>query len=94
MGALDMGGGSAEISFIANNEDVHKENSFNLTLYGIDYTLYSHSYLCYGFNEAHRRLMAHLVEVPSFSFSFKTKKKQLLWRRNMKLLPFLGNLCL
>lgn len=62
-GALDMGGGSAEIAFLYQEDSIPQEESFNVTLYGIDYSLYSHSYLCYGFNEARRQLLAHLVEV-------------------------------
>jgi len=61
-GALDMGGGSAEIAFLYQEDSIPQEESFNVTLYGIDYSLYSHSYLCYGFNEARRQLLAHLVE--------------------------------
>ena len=37
-----------------------------VTMYGSNYTAYSHSYLCYGLNEAQRQLFAHLVRVSSF----------------------------
>lgn len=67
IGALDMGGGSAEISFIPDDKNIPDEYSSNLTLYGINYSLYTHSYLCYGFNEAQRRLLAHLIEASNFS---------------------------
>lgn len=64
MGALDMGGGSVEISFIPKKHDnILGEDLKMLTLYGNTYSLYAHSYLCYGFNEAQRRLMANLIEV-------------------------------
>lgn len=62
-GALDLGGGSAEISFLYQEDTIPAKDTFNVTLYGTDYSLYSHSYLCYGANEARRRLLGHLVEV-------------------------------
>lgn len=61
-GALDMGGGSAEISFLPETSNVPEKYQSDINLYGVDYSLYSQSYLCFGFNEAHRRLMAHLIE--------------------------------
>jgi len=68
VGALDMGGGSAEISFIPQDLNAaSKEDTSYLTLYGVNYTLYTHSYLCYGFKEAQRKLMAHLVEASNYS---------------------------
>ena len=57
-----MGGGSFEISFLPETSDVPDKYESNVALYGVDYSLYSQSYLCFGFNEAHRRLMAHLIE--------------------------------
>ena len=61
-GALDMGGGSAEISYLPESDGVPEKYESNITLYGVDYSIYSQSYLCFGFNEAHRRLFAHLIE--------------------------------
>lgn len=61
-GALDLGGGSAEISFLYKENSIPVNSTFNVTLYGNDYSLYAHSYLCYGANEARRRILAHLIE--------------------------------
>lgn len=61
-GALDMGGASAQISFIPNMT-VPQGYSRPVELYGHNYTLYTHSFLCYGINEALRRYRAALVQV-------------------------------
>ena len=34
-----------------------------MLMYGRNYTVYTHSYLCYGANEALRQLKAYLVKV-------------------------------
>ena len=78
-GALDLGGGSAEISFLYQEDAIPAKESFNVTLYGINYSLYSHSYLCYGANEARRRLLGHLVEVfIKISFGIKNYREYYL----------------
>lgn len=64
VGALDLGGASTQISFIPNHtQTVPKDFRFDLSLYGHNYSLYTHSFLCYGVNEAALRLQAILVEV-------------------------------
>ena len=64
VGALDLGGASTQISFIPNHtQTVPKDFHFDLSLYGHNYSLYTHSFLCYGVNEATLRLQAILVEV-------------------------------
>ncbi|KAL7843960.1 hypothetical protein SRHO_G00224990 [Serrasalmus rhombeus] len=61
VGALDLGGASTQITFVTP-EKVEDENySMTLRLYGQDYSLYTHSYLCYGKGEFLRRLLAHLI---------------------------------
>ena len=71
VGALDMGGGSVQISFIPEDLSLpNKDDTSYLKLYGVNYTLYTHSYLCYGFREAQRKLMAHIVEVRSLILNF------------------------
>lgn len=64
IGGLDMGGASAEISFIPKQGTIVPNNyrSF-IRLYGRNYTLYTHSFLCYGMNEAERRVLASIVQV-------------------------------
>ncbi|XP_045072171.1 LOW QUALITY PROTEIN: ectonucleoside triphosphate diphosphohydrolase 1-like [Coregonus clupeaformis] len=49
-GALDLGGASTQISFVANQDGAEEsaENAVTFRLYGNDYFLYTHSFLCYG----------------------------------------------
>ncbi|KAM4662108.1 ectonucleoside triphosphate diphosphohydrolase 8-like [Discoglossus pictus] len=56
-GALDLGGASTQISFIPKVpiEDPKEQAEFNL--YGFPYTIYTHSYLCYGQNQALRQML-------------------------------------
>ncbi|ESO98328.1 hypothetical protein LOTGIDRAFT_114621, partial [Lottia gigantea] len=64
IGALDMGGASAQITFIPANYTTQPVNyTQSIQLYSVNYTLYTHSYLCYGVNEAQRRLQAALTVV-------------------------------
>ncbi|KAM9462610.1 ectonucleoside triphosphate diphosphohydrolase 1 isoform 2-T3 [Clarias gariepinus] len=48
MGALDLGGASTQITFVSGQESQSPDNSIDFRLYGNDYHLYTHSFLCYG----------------------------------------------
>ncbi|XP_034414226.1 ectonucleoside triphosphate diphosphohydrolase 1 isoform X1 [Cyclopterus lumpus] len=66
-GALDLGGASTQISFVSDNYDGSESpsNSVTFRLYGNDYTLYTHSFLCYGKDQAQRiRLAEHTQSGP------------------------------
>lgn len=60
IGALDLGGASTQISFIPNNSVKVPESAYNLQLYGYKYEVYTHSYLCYGQDQALRKLQVYL----------------------------------
>ncbi|XP_064600092.1 ectonucleoside triphosphate diphosphohydrolase 2-like [Liolophura sinensis] len=61
-GALDMGGASTQITFTPEKpESLPSGYSNQLRLYGVNHTVYTHSYLCYGINEGLRRFQANLV---------------------------------
>ncbi|XP_035235834.1 ectonucleoside triphosphate diphosphohydrolase 2-like [Anguilla anguilla] len=62
VGALDFGGASTQITFLTHDKVESVENGKTLRLYGQDYTLYTHSFLCYGRDQMLRLLLAHLVE--------------------------------
>ncbi len=63
VGALDLGGASTQITFETPETVENELNSITLRLYGQEYSLYTHSYLCYGKEEALRQILAYLVEV-------------------------------
>uniref|UniRef100_A0A8C6WNG0 Ectonucleoside triphosphate diphosphohydrolase 2a, tandem duplicate 2 n=1 Tax=Neogobius melanostomus TaxID=47308 RepID=A0A8C6WNG0_9GOBI len=66
IGALDLGGASTQITFQTDVRAESTDTSMNLTLYGQNYQLYTHSFLCYGQDQFLRRLLAHLINcVPS-----------------------------
>ncbi|XP_033102843.1 ectonucleoside triphosphate diphosphohydrolase 1-like [Anneissia japonica] len=69
IGALDLGGASMQISFIPSQaEDIaHEDSVKKLRLYGVNYNVYSHSYLCYGDVEAKRMYIAQLIEDANFT---------------------------
>lgn len=60
-GALDLGGASTQISFISDDFDGSESpiNSVNFRLYGNDYNLYTHSFLCYGKDQALKMVVAN-----------------------------------
>ncbi|XP_072489211.1 ectonucleoside triphosphate diphosphohydrolase 8 [Notamacropus eugenii] len=62
VGALDLGGASAQISFLPLGPIADPSTKVTFRLYGHNYSVYSHSYLCYGQNQMQKRLLAHLVQ--------------------------------
>lgn len=67
-GALDLGGASTQISFVSDHFDGSESpsNSVTFRLYGNDYNLYTHSFLCYGKDQALRMTLAHQTQVNLF----------------------------
>lgn len=64
-GALDLGGASTQISFAAEEKvGLNTSSIMKVSLYGYVYTLYTHSFQCYGRNEAEKRFLAILLQVP------------------------------
>uniref|UniRef100_A0A8C1SFR8 Ectonucleoside triphosphate diphosphohydrolase 3 n=1 Tax=Cyprinus carpio TaxID=7962 RepID=A0A8C1SFR8_CYPCA len=61
-GSLDLGGASTQIAF-ATSEDAKGEDIIKVSLYGYEYNIYTHSFLCYGKNEAEKRVLAKLLKV-------------------------------
>ncbi|NXV37843.1 ENTP8 diphosphohydrolase, partial [Rissa tridactyla] len=62
-GALDLGGASTQISFMPESSVVNWNEASKFMLYGYDYNIYTHSYLCYGQNEMLKRLAKELIVV-------------------------------
>ena len=63
MGALDFGGASTQITVVTQEELEDKRDWMSLRLYGQEYSLYTHSFLCYGRDQVLRRILAHLFTV-------------------------------
>ena len=62
-GALDLGGASTQISFVAKEKmEPNASDTVQVSLYGYTYTLYTHSFQCYGRNEAEKRFLATLLQ--------------------------------
>ncbi|NXU48562.1 ENTP8 diphosphohydrolase, partial [Turnix velox] len=60
VGALDLGGASAQITFLPETTIDDSNTETLLRLYGTNYSIYTHSYLCYGQKQALKMLMASL----------------------------------
>lgn len=65
MGALDMGGASTQITFVPGGPILDGNTQTTLRLYGLDHSVYTHSYLCFGRDQMLNRLLAGLVQVGS-----------------------------
>ncbi|XP_009574012.1 PREDICTED: ectonucleoside triphosphate diphosphohydrolase 8 [Fulmarus glacialis] len=66
-GALDLGGASTQISFMPEGSVINWNEASKFTLYGYNYNIYTHSYLCYGQNEMLKRLAKELIVESSSS---------------------------
>ncbi|NXC11769.1 ENTP8 diphosphohydrolase, partial [Orthonyx spaldingii] len=70
LGALDLGGASTQITFQPGVPVEDRNTSVFFRLYGTNYSLYSHSYLCYGQTQAMKMLLAALHQAsPSAQIS-------------------------
>lgn len=62
-GALDLGGASTQISFAPKDSFINWNKTSRFMLYGYNYNIYTHSYICYGQNEMWKRLAKELIVV-------------------------------
>ncbi|XP_068430993.1 ectonucleoside triphosphate diphosphohydrolase 2 [Clinocottus analis] len=69
VGALDFGGASTQITFATQEEVENEHDVMKLRLYGHEYSLYTHSFLCYGQDQVLKRLLAHIVKSQGHSGS-------------------------
>ncbi|XP_076615110.1 ectonucleoside triphosphate diphosphohydrolase 2 [Chaetodon auriga] len=69
VGALDFGGASTQITFATQEEVEDKNDMIKLRLYGQEYSLYTHSFLCYGQDQVLKRLLVHIVKSQGYSGS-------------------------
>nr|XP_057917761.1 ectonucleoside triphosphate diphosphohydrolase 2 [Doryrhamphus excisus] len=69
VGALDFGGASTQITFVTKEKVEDEKEMMKLRLYGQEYSLYTHSFLCYGQDQVLKRLMAHIVKSQGYSAS-------------------------
>uniref|UniRef100_A0A8C0FCY1 Ectonucleoside triphosphate diphosphohydrolase 3 n=1 Tax=Bubo bubo TaxID=30461 RepID=A0A8C0FCY1_BUBBB len=74
MGALDLGGASTQISFISEEPQENFNSTLQVKLYGYNYNVYTHSFQCYGRDEAEKRLLALLLQVrnPCYPRNYNT----------------------
>lgn len=63
VGALDLGGASTQISFVPQGPILDKSTEATFRLYGANYSIYTHSYLCFGRDQVLRRLLVELAQV-------------------------------
>ncbi|KAI3360826.1 hypothetical protein L3Q82_013048, partial [Scortum barcoo] len=64
VGSMDLGGASTQIAF-AVEDDFRGANYMQVRLYGYPYNVYTHSFLCYGKNEAEKRILDKVVQASS-----------------------------
>ncbi|XP_041050180.1 ectonucleoside triphosphate diphosphohydrolase 2-like [Carcharodon carcharias] len=62
VGAMDLGGASTQISFVPTIQKIDDPKSeFSLRLYGHDYKVYTHSYLCYGRDQVMKKVFSKMM---------------------------------
>ncbi|XP_072523971.1 ectonucleoside triphosphate diphosphohydrolase 1 isoform X2 [Salminus brasiliensis] len=86
LGALDLGGASTQITFVSGQMLESPGNSIDFRLYGHDYHLYTHSFLCYGKDQVLKLSLANqmqttlemteniIVEDPCFHPGYNVRK--------------------
>lgn len=62
VGSMDLGGASTQIAFTVQDE-LTGPDYMHVKLYGYPYNVYTHSFLCYGKNEAEKMVLDTVVQV-------------------------------
>lgn len=74
VGSMDLGGASTQIAF-AVQDDLNGSDYMHVKLYGYPYNVYTHSFLCYGKNEAEKMVMDKVIQVRCFIFCIHEQRK-------------------
>lgn len=69
VGSMDLGGASTQIAFQVQ-ERGEGPDYMRVKLYGYPYTVYTHSFLCYGKNEADKKVLDKVIRVCNFFFFY------------------------
>ncbi|XP_056900626.1 ectonucleoside triphosphate diphosphohydrolase 3 isoform X2 [Takifugu flavidus] len=64
VGSMDLGGASTQIAFDVQDE-LTGPDYMHVKLYGYPYNVYTHSFLCYGKNEAEKMILDAMVQASS-----------------------------
>ncbi|XP_021352887.1 ectonucleoside triphosphate diphosphohydrolase 1-like [Mizuhopecten yessoensis] len=67
VGAMDLGGASTQMTFYPGSIAMPPAYEKDLTLFGLNYSIYTHSYLCYGVNEITRKYQALLIKNQNYT---------------------------
>ncbi|XP_023556101.1 ectonucleoside triphosphate diphosphohydrolase 8 isoform X5 [Octodon degus] len=71
VGALDMGGASTQICFMPRGPILDQSSQATFHLYGTNYSVYTHSHLCFGRDQVLLRLLGGLLQAFSnFYYTF------------------------
>ncbi|XP_069465888.1 ectonucleoside triphosphate diphosphohydrolase 8-like [Ambystoma mexicanum] len=67
LGALDLGGASTQITFYPTANITDKSTEMSFRLYGFNYEVYTHSYLCFGKDQALKLLLVKVIQMQNSS---------------------------
>ncbi|XP_075349358.1 ectonucleoside triphosphate diphosphohydrolase 3 isoform X2 [Mycteria americana] len=93
MGALDLGGASTQISFIPEDSQENFNSTLQVKLYGYNYNVYTHSFQCYGRDEAEKRLLALLLQKSNTSSNVDNPCYPQNYNTALTMKYFSGSLC-
>ncbi|XP_054639118.1 ectonucleoside triphosphate diphosphohydrolase 3 [Dunckerocampus dactyliophorus] len=71
MGSMDLGGASTQIAF-AVEDKLMGPDYMHIKLYGYSYNVYTHSFLCYGKNEAEKKILDKVIQGSSSNSDYIT----------------------
>ncbi|NWS66220.1 ENTP2 diphosphohydrolase, partial [Crotophaga sulcirostris] len=66
LGAMDFGGASTQITFETRDTIEDPRNKVMLKLYGQEYKVYTHSFLCYGRDQVLKRLLSKILQAENY----------------------------
>ncbi|MEE6466210.1 hypothetical protein FKM82_006872 [Ascaphus truei] len=92
-GALDLGGASTQISFIPEKSEQNPNSTVEVTLYGYQYNVYTHSFQCYGRDEAEKRLLASIAQNPPVKLHVENPCYPHNYMVNLTMKHTFGSLC-
>ncbi|XP_043914325.1 ectonucleoside triphosphate diphosphohydrolase 2 [Protopterus annectens] len=66
VGAMDLGGASTQITFVTDENIQNPSDELRLRLYGQNYKVYTHSFLCYGRDQILRRVLSKVLKANNY----------------------------